>query len=164
MCLHESNYSILEWNILWFVYCTTTFKCKTCTTSSNEKTYDLKANTKNYLENCTSSEGFYLNASCSTQKNLYCAPTGDTAGQCSCAPMYYYDTGSASCVAQKMNSIACTTSLECRSDLNLSCSSGFCICPSNQYWSYISYMCSKLNYIIYKMHCVKYMRHVFYHH
>ena len=84
-----------------------------------------------------------MNASCSTQKNLYCSSTGDTAGRCSCNPTYYYDTVSSSCIVKKTNDAACTVSNECRSDLGLRCGgASLCACATGYYWSYISYMCS----------------------
>ena len=83
--------------------------------------------------------------------NSVCRGTlGDTDTFCYCVTGYYYDTSSASCLAQSTYGGACTTSnYQCLSFVNLICANYTCICTTKQYWT--GSKCT--NYLLFSQSC-----------
>jgi hypothetical protein len=95
---------------------------------------------KTYLQSCLTEQGEFSNISCLASQNLHCATNGQNAGFCSCNTHFYFNVTTSRCVAQKLNSELCSSSIECRNDLGLNCS-GSCQCLSTFYWSSVNSIC-----------------------
>ena len=89
--------------------------------------------------NCTNTD-YWNNASCIARQgefgtcnsNLHCLQpmTCSTQSQCRCQQFEYFDTIAGMCKPQGLVNATCVTTTQCRTDLNLQCTSGKCQCIS----------------------------------
>lgn len=85
-----------------------------------------------YNQSCSSTSSSYM---CKTlTEGTICS--GSNPYKCSCPTLQYYNFTIKQCTSQLSNSISCSQTDACRTDLGLSCQSGVCQCNSTiQFWN-----------------------------
>jgi hypothetical protein len=88
--------------------------------------------------------------------NMICS-----SGQCRCAntSTHYFNESASTCLAKTLNNTACSSNLTCRTDVGLTCSSGFCLCTQpRSFYSAVSNSCvvCPANWILNGVYCYFY--------
>ena len=83
---------------------------------------------KSYLQTCS------IELGCDETRSLNCSITGDLLYICDCLNGSYWSSSLNNCTTKKLNSLPCSSSNECRTDLGLDCTSSQCQCSSLFYW------------------------------
>jgi len=84
-----------------------------------------------YYESCTFDSG------CDSTKSLICAVSGENTLICDCPSTFYWSGTTSSCQSKLLNTVTCSNTTQCRTDLGLYCDVGVtnrCKCPANQFW------------------------------
>jgi hypothetical protein len=135
--------------------CNTGQSCN-CPTISTTGMCDCYRNTtKEYYWNGTScQQAVAYEVSCSSISSSYVCRTltegticNGSSGilTCQCPTYMYFNTTSSTCKNQTTYNTYCSSSISCRSDLNLLCQSNICVCNSTtQFWSSILGVCTNL--------------------
>jgi hypothetical protein len=86
---------------------------------------------RGYYQTCTNSLSSYM---CKTMtEGTICS--GPSPYKCLCPSLQYYRNSTSKCEDQLSNTISCTQTDACRSDLGLSCQVGLCQCDGSiQFW------------------------------
>jgi hypothetical protein len=135
--------------------CNTGQSCNCPTTSTTGMCDCYRNTTKEYYWNGTScQQAVAYGVSCSSISSSYVCRTltegticNGTSGilTCQCPTYMYFNTTSSTCKNQTTYNTYCSSSISCRSDLNLLCQSNICVCNSTtQFWSSILGVCTNL--------------------
>lgn len=83
------------------------------------------------MQSCVDSDG------CDPTKSLKCQVYGDLDNLYSCVCNDSLFWNGSTCVPQNLFNVTCTSSIQCRSDLGLSCNltQSQCVCNSSSFWN-----------------------------
>ncbi|CAC5392759.1 unnamed protein product [Mytilus coruscus] len=113
--------------------------CEKCCSGKANCNYDLSCDHTNNIHMGTKVEHSSCTFTNECPGNLVCK-----SGHCECVSSKYYWSGK-TCLSQKNITESCTTTSQCKTNLNLLCIQGSCQCPIHYLWTSDGCIGSKLS-------------------